>query len=328
MARPRLALSVAIAVALLAQACTAASDQLVKLPDGRRIFLSCMGHGSPVVLFESGYRGGAGAWYKVQSAIARTTRACAYDRAGYGKSDPGPLPRDGASVARDLDAALRAAGIAGPFVMVGHSAGGLYVRLFSDLRPKDVVGMVLVDTSVEHQDQRFAAVFGPGAGGVGALRELAARCYDAAQAGLLPSTAPPLARCTPKAPSPGGSDAAWRQAVAEASRPSMWSTALSELDTLWTSTSQELDHGRASYGAMPLIVLTADGTYGAAPAPARDISGGVWRGLHQEVAARSSRGEERLVTGSSHQMMFDRPDAVIAATREVVAAARRGPTPP
>ena len=295
MARPRLAVCIAIGFALMAQGCTAASDRLVTLPSGRRIFISCMGSGSPTVLFESGYRGGASAWYKVQSAVARTTRACAYDRAGYGESDPGPLPRDGESVARDLDAALRAAGIAGPLVMVGHSAGGLYVRLFSDLRPKDVVGMVLVDPSVEHQDQRFAAVFGPGAGGVGQLRELAARCYDAAQAGLLPASERPLARCTPKAPSPGRSDAAWKAAVAEASRASMWSTALSELDTLWTTTSDELDHGRA--GARHLQrPLAAAAPGGGRPLQPRPGAAG-HRILTPDDDRSSRRGDRRHARG-------------------------------
>jgi pimeloyl-ACP methyl ester carboxylesterase len=322
MQRPRLAALIAFALALTGQACTA-SERLVELPDGRRIFMRCEGTGSPVVLFESGYRGGAGAWAKLQPALARTTKTCAYDRAGYGRSDPGPLPRDGAAVARDLDAALRAERIDGPFVMVGHSAGGLYARLFSNLRPRDVVGMVLVDPSVEHQDQRFAAAFGGGAGGTDPLRAQAARCYEAAQAGLLPSDAPGLKRCTPRSDK-GRSDDAFKAAVAEGARATTWSTAMSELDTLWTSTSQELDQGRASYGDIPLIVLTAGGTYAAAPEPARDASEALWRRLHQEIAARSSRGEERLVDNASHMIMNDRPEAVIAAVREVVAEARSG----
>jgi pimeloyl-ACP methyl ester carboxylesterase len=280
-----------------------------------------MGHGSPTVLLESGYRGASGAWYKVQPGIARFTRVCAYDRAGYGRSDPGPAPRDGAAVARDLDAALRAAKIDGPFVMVGHSAGGLYVRLFSDLRPHDVVGMVLVDPSVEHQDQRFAAVFGPGQGGIGPLRTLAERCYEAARSGLLPSKSPQLVACTPKSRQQR-TDRTWKEAVAQDSQPSLWLSAISELDSLWTTTSDELDRGRAGYGDMPLIVLSADGTYAGDPPAVRDAADALWRRLHRDLAARSSRGQERLVANSSHAIMLDRPDAVIDAVREVVEAAR------
>ena len=226
---------VVVALSLLAQGC-GASDRLVQLPDGRRVFMTCEGRGSPTVLLESGYRSAARAWDKVMPMIGRYARVCAYDRAGYGRSDPGPLPRDGAATARDLDAALRAAGIDGPFVMVGHSAGGLYVRLFSDLRPREVVAMVLVDPSVEHQDRRFDAVFGPGAGSLEPRRQGAEQCLAAAQAGRLPSTEPALVGCTPRMPI-GAKTASWRAAMDAASKPALWTTAISELDTLWAATS-------------------------------------------------------------------------------------------
>jgi pimeloyl-ACP methyl ester carboxylesterase len=310
------------ALSLLAQGC-GASDRLVQLPDGRHIFMTCEGKGSPTVLMESGYRSAARAWDKVMPMIAGQARVCAYDRAGYGRSDPGPLPRDGAATARDLDAALRAAGIEGPFVMVGHSAGGLYVRLFSDLRPHDVVGMVLVDSSVEHQDRRYEAVFGPGAGSLEPRRQGAEQCLAAAQAGSLPSTDPALAGCTPRPPKGLETDA-WRAAMAAATRPPLWTTAISELDALWADTSDELDKGRQSYGDMPLIVLTAEKSQGDPSTPAGAKALALWRALHQEVAARSSRGRERLVTGSSHQMMSDRPDAIADAVKEVLAEVRAG----
>jgi pimeloyl-ACP methyl ester carboxylesterase len=140
-----------------------------------------------------------------------------------------------------------------PGVLVSHSAGGLYMRLFADRRPREIVGMVLVDPSIEHQDQRFAAVFGPGAGGTDPLRARAAAYLAAAQQGaLLPSTDLAVARCTPK---PMPQDPAQ---AAEAVRPSIWWTQVSELDTLWTATSREIDAGRRAYGSLPLIVLTAD----------------------------------------------------------------------
>ena len=325
----RYALTAGIAFGLAAWAVTAfgAGGQLVKLPDGRRIYLHCTGHGSPTVLFESGYRGSSGGWIDIQPAVAKTTRACAYDRAGYGSSDPGPLPRDGAAVVSDLDAALSAAHIDGPFVMVGHSAGGLYVRLFADQRPKDVAGMVLVDPSVEHQDQRFEAAFGAGVGDTAPLRARAERCYEAALAGLLPSTAQGVAQCTPHT-HPGRMGGLWKQPASEDSQPPYWLTAVSELDTLWTTTTDEIDHGRASYGSLPLIVLTADGTAAEGPPAIRDAAEAFWRRLHQEVAARSSRGQERLVAHSSHNMMRDQPGAVIGAINEVVAAARAAPAGP
>ncbi|MGI4878039.1 MAG: alpha/beta fold hydrolase [Janthinobacterium lividum] len=296
---------------------------LVRLPDGRHLNFRCAGTGTPTVILEGGFAATSLAWGRVGALVARTNRVCAYDRAGSGFSDPGPEPRDGAAIARDLDDGLRAAGIGGPLVVVGHSAGGLYVRLFANRRPREVVGMVLVDPSVEYQDRRLAAVFGPGTGSVTGLRVRAANCLAAAAAGTLPSADPAVARCVPadRTDMPAAVNAARR---AEAMRPATWSTQVSELDALWTTTSAEVAAGRASYGAMPLIVLTAGDTYSATPPAARVAIDRVWAGLHDEVAARSTRGQRRTVAGSGHLMMRDRPDAVAAAIAEVAAAAHAG----
>ena len=296
--------------------------RLVQLPDGRRMNFRCSGAGSPTVIFESGFEGTSMAWYKVAPLIAKSRRACAYDRAGSGFSDAGPLPRDGASIAKDLDQGLKAAGIGGPYVMVGHSAGGLYVRLFADRRPRDVVGMVLVDPSVEHQDTRFAAAFGPGAGALTALHDRVARCLAAAERNGLPSGDPQLAPCVPPR-RPQESVAAYDARLAQAVRPAAWRTQLSELDTLWTTTSDQMDLGRSSYGDMPLIVLTATTTYAGPPGSANEAAGRLWTSLHREIAARSSRGEEQAVAGSGHLMMLDRPDAIAAAVEKVISEARR-----
>ena len=157
------------------------------MPDHRRLNFRCSGEGSPTVILEPGFGANSGAWGTVQPKFARVTRVCAYDRAGYGFSDPGPLPREGEAVARDLDEGLKAAGVSGPYVLVGHSAGGLYVRLLAARRRHDVVGLVFVDSSVEHQTQRMAALFGPGAGSVEGIQRRANRCLEAT---LAPQAAP------------------------------------------------------------------------------------------------------------------------------------------
>ena len=154
----------------------------VRLPDQRQLNFRCMGHGSPTVLLEAGFGAGSNAWSAVAPRIAGVTQVCAYDRAGYGFSDPGPMPRDGAAIARDLDAGLKAAHIAGPYVVVGHSAGGLYARLFAARRIKEVVGLVFVDSSVEHQTQRLQALFGPGAGTLDGPERRPLRCLKLASA--------------------------------------------------------------------------------------------------------------------------------------------------
>lgn len=267
---------------------SSASAELVRLPDGRRINMRCQGSGKPVVLFEGGFGAQSLAWSRVQPLVARSHRACSYDRAGYGQSDPGPLPRDGASIARDLDEGLRAANIAGPFVLVGHSTGGLYMRLFADRRPGEIAGMVLADPSVPYQEQRFAAAFGPGAGSIAGLRARHASCL----------TSPPV------------------PAADEAERLARCRDRLSELDTLWLATSAQIGAESRSKYDFPLIVLTADRTYSGRPAA-------FWFALHDEVAAASKRGSNRLVANSSHMMMFDQPEAIRAAIDEVIAEGRK-----
>lgn len=300
---------------------------LVRLPDRRNLNFRCRGSGAPTVLLESGYAASSLAWFKVKALLASKYRVCAYDRAGYGFSDPGPEPRDGAAIARDLDYGLRAARLEGPFIVVGHSAGGLYVRLFTDRRWRDVAGIVLVDPSVEYQNTRFAAVFGPGAGAVSALRDQAARCLEAARHGRLqpPSSDPDLINCLPR-PRTSDTAAVSERRLAEALRPATWITRISELDTLWTRTSDEIASGRKAYGSLPLIVLTADGTYSGAPDGIRPALLRFWITLHQQLAARSNCGQERLVGGSSHLMMLDRPDAIATAVEEeITQTVRHGP---
>ena len=296
-------------------------NEQVRLPDGRQLHFVCAGQGVPTVLLEGGFAATSGAWWKVQPTVAHATRVCAYDRAGAGRSDPGPFPRDATAIAKDLSDALHRAHISGPFVVVGHSSGGLYVRAFADLRRAEVAGMVLLDPSVEHQDRRFAEVFGPGAGSLDALRSRAARCEAGAHAHQIPSQDPALAACTPH---PAASSSGPDEALIAAQKPQTWATQISELDSLWGATSDEVAAGRTSYGDMPLVVLTAERTYAEAPADVRPQVDALWRRLHAEIAAKSTRGRAEIVSGSSHLMMVDRPDAVAAAILDVVDEVRRG----
>jgi pimeloyl-ACP methyl ester carboxylesterase len=118
--------------------------QLVSV-NGFRLNLYCMGSGSPTVVFDSGWGDWAPAWSKVQPEIAKWTRACSYDRAGTGFSDPGPMPRTSVHIARELRTALHHAGVGGPYILVGSAFGGDNVRTFADLYMREVAGLVMVD---------------------------------------------------------------------------------------------------------------------------------------------------------------------------------------
>jgi pimeloyl-ACP methyl ester carboxylesterase len=134
----------AMTVAAAAPSRPAAQGQLVDI-GGRRLYLACTGSGSPTVVLQAGAGGDSTAWETIQPTIATTTSACAYDRAGRGRSDDPPAPQDGNAIARDLHDLLTEAGIPGPYVAVGHSSGGPYLRVYAATYPADVAGLVLVD---------------------------------------------------------------------------------------------------------------------------------------------------------------------------------------
>ena len=121
------------------------------------IHLNCVGSGSPTVVFEADLdQYGSLSWVPVQERIGELTRACSYDRAGILWSEPGPLPRDGETIASELHAVLDSAGEEGPYVLVGHAFGGAYVRIFAGKYPDDVGGMVLLESSHPEMLTRFA----------------------------------------------------------------------------------------------------------------------------------------------------------------------------
>ena len=117
---------------------------------GRALHMVCAGpaDAAPVVVLESGAFGLSADWGAVQAGLAaKGVRSCAYDRAGLGRSDPGPAPRDGLAIAADLETLLAASGEAGPYIYVGHSMAGLYARLFAGRNPDQVAGLVLIDAA-------------------------------------------------------------------------------------------------------------------------------------------------------------------------------------
>ena len=117
-----------------------------------QLHINCIGNGSPTVILEAGWAYTSLEWSAhVQPNVAKQTRVCSYDRAGLGRSELGPGSKDATQVTGELHALLDKAGIEGPYVLVGHSLGGLYSRVYADRYPEDVAGMVLVQSM--HPDQ-------------------------------------------------------------------------------------------------------------------------------------------------------------------------------
>src|SRR5918998_4117559 len=116
---------------------------------GHRLHINCVGQGGPTVVLDSGSGAMSAHWALVQRAVSGTTRVCAYDRAGMGWSEMGPEPRDARQITGELHALLEGAGIEGPYVLVGHSFGGLYMQTYAARYPDEVAGVALVDSSTE-----------------------------------------------------------------------------------------------------------------------------------------------------------------------------------
>jgi pimeloyl-ACP methyl ester carboxylesterase len=273
------------------------------LVDGLRMHLVCTGQGSPTVVLDSGLSDTWLHWYKVQPEVAKFARVCAYDRAGLGWSDPRPGPRTSRRIAEELHALLRNAGVAPPFVLVGHSMGGLDVLIYASLYRTEVVGMVLVDSS--HPDQYRRLPPQMRSAGASWLR---AMTRDRV---LMPFGIPRLM---------GWCGTALRERRAEFR--AFDCTAQQKLGTIAEQAGfdESLDQARAtgSLGDLPLIVVS-EAPADAAMKPFL----AVWYPLQDDLAHRSSRGTRIIAEGSSHQVHRDRPDVVIGAIRDVVDQSRR-----
>ncbi|MEJ7842669.1 MAG: alpha/beta hydrolase [Rubrobacter sp.] len=118
---------------------------------GHSLHINCVGQGSPTVVLDAGLGDMSAQWVRVQQEASGTTRVCAYDRAGMGWSEIGPEPRDAKQISYELHTLLEGADIEGPYVLVGHSFGGLYMQTYAARYPDEVAGVALLDSSQPDQ---------------------------------------------------------------------------------------------------------------------------------------------------------------------------------
>jgi pimeloyl-ACP methyl ester carboxylesterase len=271
---------------------------------GHRLHLYCTGTGSPTVVLEAALPGTSSEWAWVQGAVARTTRVCSYDRAGYVWSEPSPGPRDAKHIAVELHRLLRAAGIGGPYVLVGHSMGGVYVREYAALYATSAAGMVLVDAASPDQWTRI-----PGYS-LASTRQQADLAPLLARFGIMRLWTQSLAAGLPAR--------ARRAATAFYGATWTWETDAAEVDAL-PATDAEVQADSTSLGALPLEVVTAGGQEFSA-AQER-----VWQQLQRELAGLSRNGHQHTIAGATHlSLVFDRrgSEPTVAAILQVVRAAR------
>ena len=269
-------------------------DGLVDIGDGRRLYLTCRGSGSPTVLLEAGAGNNAQIWEQlalppdsdeqaVFPAVAEFTRVCAYDRPGtlldeehLSRSDPVPGgPRTAEAMVADLHALVEAAHLRTPLVLAGHSFGGLIVRLYTNTYPEEVAGLIFIDAAHEEYYRGLEALLTP---------EQWALAFDPP----MPEDAPPF----------------------------------EAIDAL-TSAGQVVAAQAASpLPTIPAIVLTHGGDF---PFPADfpvDAIEQVWSTAQHDLAALIPGAPVIVASGSSHYIQLDRPELVIDAIHTVVDAVR------
>jgi pimeloyl-ACP methyl ester carboxylesterase len=281
-----------------------------------RLHLHCVGEGTPTVVFDAALGGSSLSWRLVQPEVARVTRACTYDRAGFGWSEGGPLPRTAGRVADELHTLLHRAGVAGPYLLVGHSFGGLVMRLFAARHRREVAGLVLIEPAVPEdwvkpsEEKRALIARGERLCRYGevAARSGVARVVSAlARAGALTP-----ARMLVKMVSRGG-----LRREDEGILAPIWKLppdARRLLGEMWTQRrffaalgSQIVNIGESAaevladppgFGDLPLAVITAEGAR-----PERLEA-------DRALARRSTRGRQVLAADSGHWVPLDAPRTV------------------
>jgi len=275
--------------------------------NGRKMHIDCMGEGSPTVILDSGLGDAYVSWRKVQPEIAKFTRVCSYDRAGLGYSDSNSGPRTSSAIAEELHSLLQAAGIAPPYVFVGHSMAGYDVRVYASLYRNEVAGMVLVDASHPDQENRFPLELKNMEGSW--LREAEFLEYT------MPFGIPRLLGLCDEDPVQRAADCNWHSAR----------EGVAELKAFPTSASQTAATG--SLGDMPLAVLSHDPDKPSTELPP-DLAkptNEAWQKMQEELAHLSSRGTQAVAKNSGHYIQADRPDMVVDAIRNVLNQARQTP---
>jgi len=275
-----------------------------------QLHIYCTGSGSPTVILDSGLGDSYLSWRKVQPQIAQFTRVCSYDRAGLGFSYYSRHPSTSKDFAKELRILLHNAGIASPYILVGHSMGGFDVRLYASLYRNEVAGMVLVDSSHPEQQKRLPA----------ALTDLDASSVREQE--FLEFTMP---FGLPRLLGFCGNDAEVR--AAECNFHSA-REGVAELKAISESAAQTATTG--SLGDMPLIVLSSDPDKPQPDLPEDLVkpTNDAWEKMQEELSHLSTRGTQVIAKNSGHYIQLDRPDLVIDAVREVVDQVRQAQSAP
>ena len=277
---------------------------------GYHMHLYCLGEGSPTVILEAGLNDFHVSWAKVQPEVAEATRVCSYDRAGLGWSEASPNPRTNEAMVEELHALLNNANIEPPYILVGHSFGGINARVFTRQHPEEVVGMVLVDSAHEEQGARLSFLKDSADQMIGQFRTFAFISSFGLMA-LSPETIP----------NRGFPNEAYEQYRAVLATTDYFHGAIAETTAFYfNKPSLKV----TSLDDLPLVVLThglPDTSSGIEPSQQQEFEQ-EWKKMQTELAGLSSNGRQIIAEKSAHYIQLDEPELVIESILEMVAGSR------
>jgi pimeloyl-ACP methyl ester carboxylesterase len=293
--------------------------QLVNI-GGRKMNLYCSGQGVTTVVFDAPSGEAGWNWFRVQPVVASHTRACVFDRAGLGFSDPAKRPNTSENVVEDLHKLLAGAGVKPPYVMVGNSLGGANVQVYAYRYPAEVKGLVLVEPQHEDETSRLDTA------SQGNLKKVYAMvteqnnyCLAAAQKGVKPGSEEQM-NCIGN-PAENYGPTLGAAVVLAMTRPAYWRATIDEWDAIKVS-DEQLRKLRRPFGDLPVVVLTRGVSPYAVPGKPQSALNKAMEdenaAIQKETAALSTRGKQRVVPGAGHVIHADKPEAVVDAVLEVL----------
>jgi len=308
-------------VGITFQAVATASDNRNYPPPGQlvdvggfQLHIYCEGEGDPVIIIDAGTGGWSNDYRHLLAEISQDARVCVFDRAGYGWSDPGPLPRTSQTMAKELHTLLTNANIAPPFILVGHSMGGYNVRVFADLYPEEVAGIVLVESANEDQWSLLPPEVGAFLSSqIKSMR----RAAIMSRLGLLrlvgtpvnPHLSPQLQQI---------SKTAW-------ARSQTFDVLIAEMESVHESAAQVRATG--SLGDIPLVVISASNSFEAFRTPDSnfpfDEANHIWMVLQSDLAQLSTSSTHLISDTGTHHIHTAEPEMIVAAIRQMIRAVDR-----
>lgn len=276
---------------------------------GYRMHIHCIGEGSPTVVMEAGLNDFSLQWSAVHAEIGQFAKVCVYDRAGFGWSEVSPHPRTMTTMVNELHTLLQNAEVEAPYVMVGHSFGGILVREFAHLYPDEVTGMVLVDSAHEHHFVRIPA-FATLTQAMASQFKLFATLNSFGIMALSPA----------QIPARGLEGAAPEQYRTLLATTDYFNAAMIESSSFLAEYGNGSTRKLKSLGDLPLIVLTR-GLPDSLPILSEQENAqynATWHALQSELVGLSSNGRQVVAQNSGHYIQLDEPNLVIEAVRELI----------